>query len=144
MAITDDFNRASLGSTWETVLGSAWQITRNEAAPSGLLATTAMRRAEGNFAADQYAQAKCQVVSAFAGDSSRGGVAVRLDVAGNGYYWLLSLTDVSLWKRVAGVSTQIGTVAGAKTSGTYYTLKLVVNGSSLTCYLNGEIGRAHV
>ena len=40
---------------------------------------------------------------------------------------------------MAGVSTQIGTVAGAKTSGTYYTLKLVVNGSSLACYLNGVL-----
>lgn len=135
MAITDDFNRASLGSGWEAALLAAWTIANNAAQPVSTFANTATRRAEGNFPADQYAQARCQVVTTF--DVARGGVAVRMDSAGNCYYVLLDGATPTLYKRVAGASAVLGSFSFAAVNATYYTLRLTVTGTQLVVTVNG-------
>ena len=137
MAITDNFNRASLGSDWQTVLGAAWRIAGNTvAAPVSQVANTAMRRAEGNFPDDQYAEAKCQASGA-SWDALRGGVAVRMDGSGNCYYFLLGVRSSEVYKRVAGVVTALRTVSFTVVEGTLYTVRLTVTGDSLAVLING-------
>ncbi len=138
MAITDDFNRASLGSGWETALSAAWTITANAAVPTSSYANTVIRRGEGNFPANQYSQAKCQVLAP-AGDLAKGGVGVRLDTTGNGYWLELGLGEVTLFRRLSGVNTYLSDGVHAAVSGTYYTLKLVVTGTGLLGYVNGVL-----
>ena len=137
--ITDNFNRTSLGTDWQTVLGAAWTIASNRAKPTSTFAMTMMRRAEGNFPDDQYSQAQCQAV--LDRDSSLGGVAVRVDATGgNAYYAHLYSAGVLLYKRSSTAGTSnLAFYSMSVSHLTFYLLKLVVTGGVLQVYVNGSL-----
>jgi hypothetical protein len=139
MPITDDFNRASLGSDWEHVSGTAWTINASTTVRPGQVYTeTALRRTEAAFPNDQYSQAKCEFTSG--GDNSYGGVAVRLKMSGDGYEARFdSSAAVTLYKRVGGVVTYLSDYPGGYSANTFYTLKLTVTGNQLTVHVDGTL-----
>lgn len=136
MAITDTFADV-LTTRWQAALGAMWSQYDDQARPNAFYANTAIRRSEGNFPDNQYAQAKCMAI--VVGDNSRGGVAVRMDAAGNCYYAILTGSGVNLYKRVAGVSSYITDAPWGVVSGTLYTVKLVATGTTLQVYINESL-----
>jgi pectate lyase len=137
--ITDDFNRADLGSGWTSLTGN-WLIVSNTARPAIWSDRSIMCRSEASFPANQYAQVQTECV--YSGDNILGGVAVRVQDALNYYAGFLQGADptisyVALYKMVAGVWGWVSDAAFAGTFGTLYTLKLEVAGSLLTLSVDG-------
>lgn len=135
--ITDDFNRGSLGANWETVLGTAWTTVGSVTAqPGAAYADGAMRRTEAAFPDNQYSQCKTELAVGGDGNAS-GSVAVRMDASGNCYYVQLGLSDITLYKRVAGTRTYISEATWSSSADTLYTLKIEIIGTAITCYVLG-------
>jgi hypothetical protein len=136
MAIQDNFNRASLGAGWATVLGSAWVTNGSATArPASQWASTGMRRTESAFPDDQYAQAKVECTSG--GESCKGAVAVRMDGSGNCYFVRLNNTTMDLYKRVAGSESYLLDAAISISLDTLYTVKITVTGNLIKAFLDG-------
>lgn len=136
MPILDDFNRASLGSGWESAIGTIWAINASTTVrPVTAFATTAIRRTEASFPNDQYSQAKVELVAG--AEFTRPAVAVRMDASGNCYFARLNSTSVDLYKRVAGTVSYVNDTAQTVVRDTFYTLKIEVIGTSIKVYLDG-------
>jgi len=137
MAITDNFNRASIGSDWVTLSG-LWATSGSATArpQSAYNNNQVMARAESSFPDDQYAQAKCEATT----ETNNGtGVIVRAADASNYYYAFVDQAgNLTLRKIVAGADSFIAdyVISGFALS-TFYTVKLVAAGSSLEVFLNG-------
>jgi hypothetical protein len=134
--LSDDFNRASLGSDWERVLGDTdWAINASTTArPGDDFADTAMRRTETSFPNDQFAEAKIEFESS---GSNRAGVAVRMDASGDCYFARINDTGVEVWKRVGGTNTFVTDWGSTLSAGTFYTVRLAVVGTTLKLSVNG-------
>ncbi len=133
MAITDNFNRASLGANWSAGTGTIWTIPSSVAArPVDQYAYSSIFRSEASFPDNQYAQAVVQWVNA--GDLGSGGVGVRMS-ATDGIFAFINATDIILAKRVSSVNTYNLTTASLTTAdGSPRTLKIVVTGTSVDVY----------
>lgn len=153
MPITDNFNRASLGASWEAVLGPAWSLYNDTVIHVAEVARqdsvdyqfTAMRRTE-SFSGDHYAQADCEFTDdTFATNGRDGGFAspaVRVQSNGDCYYAEMRNGYIDVNVRSGGVSTYIGDsglLSPILSYNTLYTLKLVATGSSIQLYLNGVL-----
>ncbi len=103
-AITDNFDRASLGSGWIVSEGSAWGIISSQfAAPTGTnSAAEALIRTEAAFPNDQYSQADIEYTA-----GSLGGLCARSNGADTYYFMYLTGTTCVLKKRIAGTNTTI-------------------------------------
>ena len=141
MPITDNFNRATLGTSWTPALGGAWEIVgsataRVQAAYGG---NRLLVRTESSFPDDQYAQGKVKATQGgtFQPDGSRGGVAVRIVTDSAYVAYLTSGGSLVLAKLVAGVKTTLSTVSVAASANTLYTVKLVVAGTLLSVFFEG-------
>jgi hypothetical protein len=69
--------------------------------------------------------------------NSGSGILARYQDSGNYYMLRLSGGNVQLYKKVGGVSTLLQQTPYSYTTGTTYTLKLTLGGSTLTGYVNG-------
>jgi hypothetical protein len=134
---TDTFDRATLGTDWQTALGAPW-VTASSLylKPSSTFTTTAVRRV-GLFPADQFAEVSTEVPTPGGLNRTDAGPAVRMDVAGNCYYVRLLSTDLALYKYNAGTHTYLNDVVLALANDTFYTIRLSVVGTTLSVYLNG-------
>jgi hypothetical protein len=71
--------------------------------------------------------------------TTRAGLAFRLTDANNYYWTYLYNGKLYLQKKVAGTSTVLTSLAVTYNANTWYTLKTVVNGTSIQVYLNGSL-----
>lgn len=140
MAITDNFNRASLGANYETVLGTAWVTSGSVVAkPVSQYANTEIRRTESSFPNDQYAQVDTELTSG-GGDGSSGGVGCRLDASGNGYVARINNTNnVTLYKVTggAGAQTYLNDWVAVVLDNTLVTLKISASGTTIEVFCGG-------
>jgi hypothetical protein len=134
---TDDFNRGSLGFTWETTLGTAW-VTASSLylKPVTANASTAVR-VRGTFVDDQFAEVFTDVPTPGVFVASQAGPAVRMDGVGSGYYLRILSSSVSLYKRVLGVETLLNSAAVTTPLDTLTKFRISVAGSVLTVLANG-------
>ncbi|HEU5379411.1 MAG TPA: hypothetical protein VFV38_28645, partial [Ktedonobacteraceae bacterium] len=151
LGFSDTFNRAdssSLGSNWtkRTDAGSDFQIVSNQLkltssdnSSNALSAYTS----QGISSADYSVQA--DIVFPSSSDDwlsvfGRGSTFGTND--SQGYYAFASIGNqkIALYKRVAGTFTQVGASAFVTiTAGTTYTIKLAMQGNSLSLYWNGQL-----
>ncbi|MBI3804405.1 MAG: DUF4091 domain-containing protein, partial [Nitrospirae bacterium] len=136
ISASDSFDRAnssSLGENWN-VYTPAYQIYNNQVRNTDTASQEAQRLSI--IGANQDVAASCKVAAS--GNSC--GVIARWSNANNFYYVRLDpgLGNIALFKKVNGVYTQIATAARAMAYNTYYRLRLVVKGSSLTVYFANE------
>ena len=139
MATRDDFNRATFDNgNWSAVAGSMWVTNGSATArPVSLSSLSIVRRAAAAFPNDQYAQCRCEWVS-YGGGNSYGGIGVRLDGSGNGYFARVTSGGiVELRKIVAGVNTFLGDYSAGVGSNSLIELKLVATGTSIQLYISG-------
>ncbi len=130
---TDDFNRAgpALGSPWATVIGSGLVIDTNQL-KSGAAGVNASALTGQTYTDDQTAAITASTIQAY----DFGGVAVRMDGAGNGYIAMAEFGDnrFTLYRADAGVLTSLGfrTVTFIATD----VMKVGVVGTTFTLYKN--------
>lgn len=142
--VTESFNQAdstTLGPdlTW-TETGGNLQTVSNEVQPVNAANTqepTELARADSDLdGADHYAEAVC---SATAGSGNRvAGVCVRYASAADSCYWAGINSDkgIRIFRRVTGTNTQIAEDAGVDYSGADHTIRLEVEGTALTMYID--------
>jgi len=127
---SDDFNDGNANG-W-TTSGGTWTVNTNE-----YLNTSSGLSTEGNSAWTDYSvEAKVKpVVSTYAGIIGR--------YQSNSNYYQLEVhagnNKLSLWRNSGGSWTEIGSYPTTINTGTAYTLKLDMNGSTLSGYLNGTL-----
>jgi pectate lyase len=132
----DNFDRAdsgSLGADWTNVTGTC-QILSNAARPATQFARCIARRSESAFPADQYAQAKIEVISG--AESCQGGLVVRAQDSSNYYYCVIGTTSIELRKFVSGGDTFLNDWANAFTAATFYTAKIEAIGTTVKVYVD--------
>lgn len=138
MAFTDNFNRASLGANWATVLGTAWvTVSSLYLKPAGPYELAAVQ-VVGTFNTDQYAEVWTEVPSG-AGDVSLAGPAVRMNGTGDCYYVRFGLANVGLYKQVSGADTYLGdsNFSPPIAADTLAKVRLVVTGTLLEIFVAG-------
>lgn len=136
---SDDFNRADstgLGANWgAAVEGTAFNVASNKAAPQS--ATRSAHRWASDLSSADHNSTVDVVVSS--GDP-RGGPCVRVAAAAVTYYYGWARTAATnnrrVGKIVAGSSTALSTFS--LTTFSSGTLKLDINGSTITFYENGS------
>ncbi|TXH10696.1 MAG: hypothetical protein E6R03_15155 [Hyphomicrobiaceae bacterium] len=140
--VTDDFNRGNwgiaLGANWTVdnsgAFQTAWEGSAMSIASTGSQWYTARYTATAPAGANYYVEAPSQTF----GDPAKIGIGVRLTSSGNGYVFVCyGGFPVELWRLDAWSGTQIGSGGTSLDVNTYGTLKLDVNGSTLTASLNG-------
>jgi hypothetical protein len=134
---TDDFNHFSIGFTWETVLGTPWDIVSSlYLKPFTANASTAVR-VRGTFVDDQFAEVFTEVPTPGGLVASQAGPAVRMDGVGSCYYLRILSSSVSLYKRVLGVETLLNSAAVTTPLDTLTKFRITVAGSLITVMANG-------
>ncbi len=133
-AVTDDFNRSSLGSNWTVDAGSIGIGTSgyaNQTAGSGY---SLAHWSANIFAADQYAQ-----VTAYVSGSGSGSIGPAVRQTGTGAYGCLATNSTGPVSLIRLDSGALGATLGtySYTVATGDVIKLDVAGSSLTCKVNG-------
>src|SRR5205807_6061133 len=133
---TDCFNRAdspTLGTNWNTVTPSI-EIFSNQARASSTGSKAAAYVT--NVGPDQDISVDCQVAAA----GSNCGLMARFNDANNFYYAYLDggQGKVTIQRNVGGTTTLVGTATRTIAFNTYYRLRLVVQGSTLSLYFNNE------
>jgi hypothetical protein len=134
---TDNFNRANgaIGANWTQAFMSNMNVIANAAGPANIAFNAAWFYSATTFPNDHYAQAKMFVTG---GTGAQGvGLLVRASVD-NAYYLLLTheaSNNVWLYKRVAGVTTNLTFRTQAWTEGD--TARLEVQGTAITIKING-------
>jgi hypothetical protein len=114
----------------------AWQVNTNEACSNSAATETGTRDVANSYPADQYSQGAVTAINS----GNYVGVSVRCDTGGAVTWYGLysdSLSDLSLYKEVAGTWTSIATTA--TTAVVSDVLRLEVQGTSLRAYKNGSI-----
>lgn len=87
---------------------------------------------------DHYVQAK--LIIGTSGTNVTAGVTARHSTSTNTFYKFSTaagLTNVKLYKVIAGVATELGTYAANFSTSTTRTLRLEVQGNSVRCYIDG-------
>jgi hypothetical protein len=143
-SFTDDFNRAdntSLGSNW-TERNGDWAINGSKLDDTGSSGTATHIHTNGISypSADYSVTADVKINSNVSQDS--GVIARRVNAGGSDFDgYVLFINDTSnhmrLSKRSGGSYTTLGTYSTTISTGTYYTIKLSVNGNTIKGYLNG-------
>ncbi|MCG3116401.1 MAG: DUF4091 domain-containing protein [Candidatus Manganitrophus sp. SA1] len=133
---SDTFNRAddtNLGSNWNEYLAD-FGINGNEVA--NLDAASQEARWTASLGPNQEVSADCKTAAA----GSSCGVMARWVDDGNYYYLRLDpgLGNIVLFKKVNGVYTALGSADRTMAFNTFYRLRLVANGNTLTAYFAGE------
>jgi hypothetical protein len=132
---TDTFtgtNGDPLSANWTVQVGT-WQIISNTAYSGNAAFPNIAWWDADTFNDDQYAQGKIGTLS------NGGGVAVRLDSGGDGYYLSVNSAgggEVTLNRLDAGSATTIQTITGL-TIASFDTWRLEVTGTTLKVYQNG-------
>ncbi|TMQ07812.1 MAG: DUF4091 domain-containing protein [Deltaproteobacteria bacterium] len=134
--VDDCFDRSdgALGASWN-VVQPAVQIVASKAAATGAGAATAQYLE--NVGPDQDVSAVCTITVS---SGSNCGLMARYTDVDNLYYTYIDtgLQRIDLWRRSAGVVTQLGTASRTLAVGSSYPLRLVVSGSSLAVYFGNE------
>ena len=130
MALTDDFNRASLGTGWAAGESTIWTIPSSTfAQPAAQYVTTSILRTEASFPAVQYSQVDTAFTNPASGDASSPGVLVRSNGSTTYYFaYVSSATGIAvIYKRSAGSNTFLADSGVAvMTVDTVATMKLTV------------------
>lgn len=144
---TDSFNGADANLTgdltWTEFTGTNWTRTGNVARAGSSTASAAEARAEHDTATDDQSVQADQTYNYTASGQVRCSVLARKDATGTRTYYGYGVqrdTGVDTYRiihRVAGSPTTIADSAATTSSGT--TIKLVVDGTSLSGYVNGAI-----
>lgn len=151
IAFSDVFNRAnstSLGSNWTKVVdaGTDFQIVSNQLKETSSDNSTSALGAyttQGITGPDYGVQS--DIVFPSSSDdwlSVMGRASLNGGGNTNGYYLFASMGNqkIALYKQVGTTWTQLGASANeTMTAGTTYTMKLVMNGTSLSGYWNGAL-----
>ncbi len=137
LLFSDDFEDGN-SSGWSTSNGS-WSVVTdgNKVYKQSGTSTTAQAYSGTSSWANYSAQARAKAL-AFNGTDRYFGVCARFQSSSNYYFVTLSNTNkLDIRKKVGGAITSIASKAYTVAAGTWYTLKLVVNGSSIQAYVNG-------
>lgn len=133
---SDNFNRANenplnipsdAGTAWVNLLGT-YEVVSNQG--------------YGGGHANPVAYLECSTANVdisvnLSIAATNAGIAFRVVDASNFLFCICTSTQLSLWKKVAGVDTQIGTTQSI-TYSALAPLRVTVNSSSnITCYYNG-------
>ena len=134
--VGEPFDRAdntNLGSSWNEYLAD-FGIRGNEVL--NLDAASQEARWTSSLGPNQEVSADCKTAAA----GSSCGVMARWVDNGNYYYLRLDpgLGNIVLFKKVNGVYTALGTADRTMAFNTFYRLRLVANGNTLTAYFAGE------
>ncbi len=140
MAITDDFNRASLGANWAAAEGTVWSInTSTTVRPVSTYSNTSIIRTEAAFPNDQYAQADIKWTGT--SDDGHGGLIVRSNGTTTGYIVRFDTGNTGvlyLYKRVAGTNTYLADSSTSQAAdGAVVTVKLEAIGTAIKVYVGG-------
>jgi hypothetical protein len=137
--LSDDFNSGST-SKWSPLSGSWSIVTDGTKAYSGTNTSGNARSSAGSSSwTDQTIVARVKPVS-FSGTDRFVAVFARFQDASNYYYVTLrSSGKLELKKLVGGAATTLASKAMTVTTGTWYTVKLQIVGTSLKAYVNGVL-----
>ena len=141
---TDDFNRATLGSNWSAINGGTWSIASSVRAQQ--TQATGTYRAARYVSAMDGADVDVSAVVNIANSGIGGGLLVRMPGSGtatadlDGYAIIGFSGDTFYLLRFdsgndAGVG--YGNAWGTCSAGTNYTLRITVQGSTVTGYVDG-------
>jgi pectate lyase len=134
---SDDFQDGN-SSGWGTSNGS-WSVVSDGSyvyKQSGT-STTAHAYNGTTSWANYSVQARAKALS-FNGTGRYIGIAARYSSSSNYYFMVLTNSNtVEIRKKVGGSVTTLASKAYTVTTGTWYTLKLVVSGTSLQAFVNG-------
>lgn len=128
-----------VGGSWVLgPTGAATQITISSNQAKGTATTTLLKagttsNADGNVTCDYNTQSTSS-------DSS--GLVARVDTGGANTFYRFGKNGTSgfvLQKIVAGVASNLATYTLTVTAPTTYTLKMVLSGTSIMCYVNGTL-----
>ncbi|MCA1827707.1 MAG: glycoside hydrolase domain-containing protein [Myxococcales bacterium] len=134
---SDCFDRPdapTLGSNWNTYSG-AMQISGGSATNS-LSGATVASVWQTTIGTDQDVSADCKLT----GSGSNCGVMARWVDANNYYYAYVDsgMSAVHLWRLQNGAVTNLGGATRTIAAGSWYQLRLVVQGNALSVYFNDE------
>ncbi len=125
---------------WSTSNGS-WSVVTDGSRVYKQSSTSTTAHAYGGTAswANYAAEARAKALS-FNGTARYFGLMARYQSSSNYYFLTLSNANtLELKKKVGGGVTVLASKSLAVATGTWYTLKLVVNGASLSGYVNGSL-----
>jgi len=137
-SFSDDFNRANgaVGSNWDDD-GNGWSVASNKLVP-GAASSTICHWVAQTSTDNNYSQITLSTIDI----SKSAGVVARWDggtaTAGSGYVWRAYNNEVQLYRCVSGSYTALGTPYSF-TQAAGDILKIVVNGSTISGYLNGVL-----
>ncbi len=120
--------------------GGSWSVVTDGSGVFKQASTSAMAYAyAGTTSWDNYSvQARMKVLS-FNGTARPAGVSARFQSTSNFYYAVLkSDNQLELGKRSGGSMIALASKSYTVNTGSWYTIKLEVNGDSLQCYVNGN------
>jgi len=144
---TDDFNRAdsttTLGPNW-TIRDGVFGISANRAYITAGAVNTFSQAIENTLlnTSNYFVQATLNFTTLADDFVGIGGRRVNNGASDSNFYAIFlrpgGFNEMLLYKRVAGVSTQLGSFStGALSVGINYTIKLEMNGTTIKAYFNG-------
>ncbi len=136
---SDDFQDGN-SSGWGTNNGS-WSVVTDGSYVYKQSSTSTTAHAYNGTAtwANYSIQARAKALS-FNGSGRYFGIAARYSSSSNYYFAVLTNSNtLEIRKKVSGASTTLASKTYAVTTGTWYTLKLAVNGTSLQASVNGVL-----
>jgi pectate lyase len=134
---SDDFQDGN-SSGWGTSNGS-WSVVSDGSYVYKQSSTSTTAHAYNGTAGwtNYSVQARAKAL-AFNGSGRYFGIAARYTGTSNYYFLVLTNSNtVEIRKKISGASTTLASKAYTVTTGTWYTLKLIVNGTGLTALVNG-------
>lgn len=136
---SDDFEDGNF-SGWTTSAGS-WSVATDGSKVFKQSSTSANTYASTGSVGwtDYTVQTRIKVLS-FNGSDRFVGLCVRYNDTSNFYYMRLSNSNkLEIRKKVNGSTTTLASKTYIVQTGTWYNLKFVVNGTALSCYINGTL-----
>ncbi len=137
--LNDDFEDGN--STGWSTSGGSWSVVTDGTKVYKQSSTSATAHAyNGTSSWSNYSvQARVKALS-FNGSDRYLGLCARFQSSSNYYYLVLTNTGkLEIRKKVSGAATAIASKTYTVTTGTWYVLKLVLNGSSIQAYVNGAL-----
>lgn len=134
---TDTFNRAdgAIGANWTGLdVGITFNVTSNEAKPSGTADLATTRYTGVAFPNDQWAQVSIGTIVEATSDNGAGPI-VRGQAGGNIYFLQGNAVETRVYKRVSGGYTKLGSDGPSIATGDV--LKLQAVGTTITATKNG-------
>ena len=129
----DRANSSTLGTGWNTYR-TAIEVNANQATNTDINSKASQFLT--SVGADQDVSADCKVT----GSGSNCGIMGRWSDANNHYYTYIDggLGTIDLWRVQAGALTKIGSAARSIAFGTYYRLRLLIQGTQVSVYFANE------